>query len=211
MVNNVNVRLIDSGMPSFWSVEMEGIQLIIGLSGWTSLDWAARARFSAMIPAAEESKETMEKAAYFLKTNLIIEDGELAKYLNKSPMESKRILQRLCLSGAAMYDPEFKKYRYRQLFPDLDFESKSQTGIEEIKGIELFNRNAVRISSDSINEKERTIKATVISRERICSTVISRDIDSRITQAQCSCSYFRYHKLKQGPCRHIVALSLAGE
>ena len=211
LVNNVNVRLIDSGMPSFWSVEMEGIQLIIGLSGWTSLDWAARARFSAMIPAAEESKETMEKAAYFLKTNLIIEDGELAKYLNKSPMESKRILQRLCLSGAAMYDPEFKKYRYRQLFPDLDFESKSQTGIEEIKGIELFKRNAVRISSDTINKKERTIKATVISREGICSTVISRDIDSRITQAQCSCSYFRYHKLKQGPCRHIVALSLAGE
>ena len=47
------------------------------------------ARFSAMIPAAEESKETIEKAAYFLKTNLIVEDGELAKYLNKSPMESK--------------------------------------------------------------------------------------------------------------------------
>ena len=62
LVNNVNVRLIDSGMPSFWSVEMEGIQLIIGLSGWTSLDWAARARFSAMIPAAEESKEAPSEA-----------------------------------------------------------------------------------------------------------------------------------------------------
>ena len=82
---------------------------------------------------------------------------------------------------------------------------------KKIKGIELFKSNSVRILSDSIKGKDRIIKGTISSRERICSTMISRDSDSRITQAQCSCSYFRYHKLKQGPCRHIVALSLKGE
>ena len=211
LVSEINVRLIDSGMPSFWSLEMEGIQLIIGLSGWTTQDWAAKARFSAMIPASDSSKEIIEKAANFLKTNLIIEDEELSRYLNNSPMEAKRILQRLCLLGAAMYDPELKKYRSRELFPNFDFEDQSNTGTEEIKGIELFKSNSVRILSDSIKGKDRIIKGTISSRERICSTMISRDSDSRITQAQCSCSYFRYHKLKQGPCRHIVALSLKGE
>ena len=43
---------------------MEGIQLIIDFL-MTTLDWAARARFSAMIPAAEESKETIEKLHIF--------------------------------------------------------------------------------------------------------------------------------------------------
>ena len=100
---------------------------------------------------------------------------------------------------------------FLSLFPNFDFEDQSNTGTEEIKGIELFKSNAVRILSDSIKGKDRIIKGTISSRERICSTMISRDSDSRITQAQCSCSYFRYHKLKQGPCRHIVALSLKGE
>jgi predicted nucleic acid-binding Zn finger protein len=35
-------------------------------------------------------------------------------------------------------------------------------------------------------------------------------VDGRINYAQCDCPHFRHHKLRQGPCRHIVALSLAG-
>jgi hypothetical protein len=35
-------------------------------------------------------------------------------------------------------------------------------------------------------------------------------VDGRINYAECDCAHFRSHKLRQGPCRHIVALSLAG-
>ena len=193
LVSEINVRLIDSGMPSFWSLEMEGIQLIIGLSGWTTQDWAAKARFSAMIPASDSSKEIIEKAANFLKTNLIIEDEELSRYLNNSPMEAKRILQRLCLLGAAMYDPELKKYRSRELFPNFDFEEQSNTGIEEIKGIALFKSNAFRILSDNTSNAP-VVLAVIIRSAPACAnfnaTAKPNPLEEPVTRAILFLKYF---------------------
>ncbi len=211
LVPDVTVRLVGSGMPSFWSIEMEGVLLTIGLSGWTTQDWAARARFSAMIPASDTSSETMQKAALFLKGKQLLEADELAKHLNTSPMEARRILQRLCLAGSAMYDPESKKYRSRELFSSFDFQLNSEAGREERKGLEIFKANAVELLSDEMTPKGRVIKGTTKFNNRICTAILNRDIDGRITQAQCNCSHFRYHKLRQGPCRHIVALSLTSE
>ena len=211
LVHEVTVRLVASGMPSFWSVEMEGVVLTIGLSGWTTQDWAARARFSAMIPASDTSEETMQKAVIFLKSQQLLEAIQLSKHLNTSPMEARRILQRLCLAGLAMYDPDSKKYRSRELFSTCDFKLNSKAGREEIKGIEIFKANAVKLLSDEINAKGRLIKGSIKYDNKVCTAILNRDIDGRVIHAQCNCSHFRYHKLQQGPCRHIVALSLTSE
>ena len=82
----LNVRLIDSGMPSFWTLEIDGITLTIGLSGWTSQDWAGRARFSAIIPASDAPAETISKVADLLKGNGSLSVDELSSLLNSSPV-----------------------------------------------------------------------------------------------------------------------------
>ena len=79
-------------------------------------------------------------------------------------------------------------------------------GLEERKGVQLFRDDSVRLESDTIISEGRELKATVDG----CSPMLRRDIDGRITYAQCDCTHFKYHKLRQGPCRHIVALSLKG-
>ena len=43
---SLDVRLLGSGMPSFWTVHVDEVELTVGLSGWTALDWAGRARFA---------------------------------------------------------------------------------------------------------------------------------------------------------------------
>ena len=67
IVPELKVRLIDSGMPSFWSIEIEDVVLTIGISGWTSQDWAGRARFSAITPASDLSPNIIENASTLLK------------------------------------------------------------------------------------------------------------------------------------------------
>jgi len=207
---SVNVSLIDSGMPSFWSIDLDGLNLTIGLSGWTSQDWAGRARFSAMIPAsaADDGQATLLATQLQAKHSLTADD--VVALMNVTPSEARVLLQRLCVAGTAMFDPMSNSYRWRALFPELNFESDSGAGLEERRGVEFFRAGNVDITSDEFGVNERTVHAEVSGSERAHNVLIRRDEDGRVTYAQCDCSHFRHNKLRLGPCRHIVATSLAG-
>jgi hypothetical protein len=209
LVNEVHVDLIDSGLPSFWSVELDGIELTIGISGWTSQDWAGRARFSAMIPASAAPPEKVEAAAAALRDQHSLTVDEAARILNVEPRDARTILQRLCLAGTAMFDPDGGTYRWRALFPELNLESAEGPGLEERRGVEMYRQGGARITSDHLSPEGREVDAFVSDGERMSNARIRRDEDGRIVYAQCDCSHFRHHKLRLGPCRHIIATSLA--
>ena len=209
LVSEVKVDLIDSGLPSFWSVELDGIELTIGISGWTSQDWAGRARFSAMIPASAAPPEMVEAAADALREQHSLSVDDAAHILNVQPRDARTILQRLCVAGTAMFDPDGGIYRWRALFPNLNLESGEGPGLEERRGVDMYHQGGTRITSDELSPEGREIDATVSDGERTSNTRIRRDEDGRIVYAQCDCSHFRYHKLRLGPCRHIIATSLA--
>lgn len=209
LVSEVKVDLIDSGLPSFWSVELDGIELTIGISGWTSQDWAGRARFSAMIPASAAPPEIVEAAATALREQHSLSVDDAAHILNVQPRDARTILQRLCVAGTAMFDPDGGIYRWRALFPNLNLESGEGPGLEERRGVDMYHQGGTRITSDELSPEGREIDATVSDGERTSNTRIRRDEDGRIVYAQCDCSHFRYHKLRLGPCRHIIATSLA--
>ena len=206
----LKVRLIDSGMPSFWTAELDKISLTIGLSGWTAQDWAGRAQFSAIIPASDAKLEIVQQAADLLKAKGSIAVDEMSSALNSTPSESRRLLQRLCLSGSAMFDPETRLYRWRALFSTLNLESSSEAGLEERKGVDIFKQKAIELYSDQITSIGREIKGKVSFQNKVNHPIIQTDLDGRVKHAQCDCSHFRYNKLVKGPCRHIVSLSLMG-
>jgi len=208
--SSVNVSLIDSGMPSFWSIDLDGLNLTIGLSGWTSQDWAGRARFSAMIPASAADDGQATLLATQLQTKHSLTADDVVALMNVTPSEARVLLQRLCVAGTAMFDPLSNSYRWRALFPEFNLESDSGAGLEERRGVEFFRAGNVDITSDEFGVNERTVRARVSGSERAHSVEIRRDEDGRVTYAQCDCSHFRHNKLRQGPCRHIVATSLAG-
>ena len=209
LVSEVKVDLIDSGLPSFWSVELDGIELTIGISGWTSQDWAGRARFSAMIPASAAPPEMVEAAATALREQHTLSVDDAARILNVQPRDARTILQRLCVAGTAMFDPDGGIYRWRALFPHLNLESGEGPGLEERRGVDMYRQGGTRITSDELSPEGREVDATVSDGERTSNTRIRRDEDGRIVYAHCDCSHFRYHKLRLGPCRHIIATSLA--
>lgn len=206
LASDLTVRLVDSGLPSFWSIELEGINLTIGLSGWTAQDWAGRARFSAFTPAASSNDAAIQQSAELLQQQHSLSVDQLSQTLNRSPGEARGLLQRLCLAGSAMFDPDRQLYRWRALFPTLRLNTDETAGLEERKGVQLFRNRGVQLQNDTITADGRQLDGDVDG----SSPMLRRDVDGRINYAQCDCAHFRYHKLRQGPCRHIVALSLAG-
>ena len=109
-----------------------------------------------------------------------------------------------------MFDPEAGIYRWRQLFPTLNLASKVEAGVEERKGIEIFKANAIELISDEISSTGRSIKGEVSFNNKVNHPLLETDLDNKVKNAQCDCAHFRYNKLRLGPCRHIVALSLRG-
>jgi predicted nucleic acid-binding Zn finger protein len=43
---------------------------------------------------------------------------------------------------------------------------------------------------------------------KVLNPKIISDVDGRVTYAQCNCSFFNFNKMRLGPCRHIVAVSM---
>ena len=203
---SVRIDLIDSGMPSFWTLNIDGTELQVGLSGWTSLDWASRARFAAFMPTSDVTENQITRVAAILKTHNTLSAGELASETGYSSGVASTALRQLCATGKAMFDKDLKAYRWRELYPEFDLNLLDDGGLEERKGLELFRGGAVTIDQDVENEGSRTLFATVQGKKTE-SIEAEIDVDGRVIYAECTCSHFRYHKLREGPCRHMVAVA----
>jgi len=205
---SLDVRLLGSGMPSFWTVHVDDVELTVGLSGWTALDWAGRARFSALMPSANVSAQLMTRAAALLKSAGRMSPGQLAGAADVNESEARGALQKLCMLGKAMFDPDTASFRWRELYPEFDLTKLSAPALEERKGIDLHASGSVSIESESFEDGRRKRVASVSdSTDR--TTTLETDADGRVTYAECTCGHFRANKLREGPCRHIVALSLS--
>lgn len=206
MTDSVTVRLLDSGMPSFWSIDVAGIGLTVGLSGWSSQDWARHTRFSAFVPRAEFDITDVHQARFLLKSSYSVSVSEVATSLNIKPSVARALLQHLCQQGVAMFDPEVDKYLARELFPNGEVVKESPAGLEESRGALLVEQATFSHYTDELGAQERTVSALISFEGESKTTLIRFDSDGRATFGECTCSYFRYNKLKKGPCRHMVAL-----
>jgi hypothetical protein len=205
----LHVRLLGSGMPSFWSATQDGVEFTVGLTGWTSLDWASRTRFSAIIPTGNVSEELVLRTAALLKASGGLTADELTETTQAPMIQARGALQALCLGGKAMFEPETNLYRWRELFAEFDLAALPPPGLEERKGIELSAASAVTIEKDLWESGRHHLVATV-SDDDDRTTTLDTDVDGHVLYAECTCSYFRYHKLREGPCRHLVALAANG-
>jgi hypothetical protein len=210
--DRVTVHLLGSGMPSFWTVVKDGVELTVGLSGWSSNDWASKAKFSSFIPTANVKTELLESALAVLVKSGQVTTASLSAELSITVPEASVILQKLCLKGKAMFDPSRAVYRWRDLFPTFDsYDSDQKDSLESRKGLELFQKGSVTVVSDDVKDQIRYLVGDASIDGATYKPLLELDADNRPKFAQCNCSHYNYHKLRQGPCRHMIALSLAGD
>ena len=210
--DRVKVHLLGSGMPSFWTIEKDGIELTIGLSGWTSNDWASKAKFSSFIPTDTVDPELIPLALEQLTKSGQLNTADLAAALKVTTSQASVLLQKLCLQGKAMFDPARAVYRWRDLFPTFDsYDDDQQASLESRKGIDLFRQQSTTVVSDDVKDGIRYLVGEIDHKGKVDQPLLELDEDNRPKFARCTCSHYSYHKLRQGPCRHMIALSLAGD
>lgn len=204
--DEVQVKLLGTGMPSYWTVELEGHRFDLGLSGWTDNDWAKKGNFDLLASTGSKKNINPQKVEQILIKNMVTTPQEVAEILKVSRADATYALQELAKSGQAMYDHLRGQYRWRQLLQQ-DIKLTESEEDERLKyAVGLVKEGKVEIlSKETLSDKSLTEYKVGVQGKNFYKPTLHLDLDGRIKFADCSCSFHRRNKLRQGPCGHIMA------
>ena len=116
-LDEADVYLLGTGLPSFWSVRMGEMRLLLGLSGWTANDWTGAGALDQLAPPAEPSHDAARRHRRALSR-------PPGADLRADPATDRRGgafvaagLNRLALLGQVIHDLPAGVYRWRQIMP----------------------------------------------------------------------------------------------
>ena len=121
----LRVDLLGTGLPSFWCIRTNNINLDLGLSGWSANDWSSQAKFALLSNIHHVSEADIQKVANALFQSNGLEIKHIVDKTNLDSLNVTHALTKLCSRGQAMYDFHKVIYRWRELFP-LDMVSKEK-------------------------------------------------------------------------------------
>jgi hypothetical protein len=202
--DRIQVKLLGSGMPSYWSVSVDGHRFDIGLSGWTSNDWAAQANFDLLASTGQNSESNVHLAERIIKEKMVLTPTQLSQLISCSASEATTALQTLCKNGQTMYDYIKGEYRWRQLIQQ---EITLQNPEEEERNqyaISLLKDNRVRL----IGKSEEGANYLTVEGKHVFEPTLYLDKDGKVSKASCTCSHYKRNELRKGPCAHLVAAVL---
>jgi hypothetical protein len=202
---DVQLRLLGTGMPSYWTVALDGGRLDLGLSGWTQNDWARSANFDLLASTATASPRDVVLAASALGDRLRLGPEELAARTGISREAATAALQRLCREGRAMFDHTQRVYRWRQLFPS---QLRLEGEVDDPRTAyarRLLAAGSAAWAAPPARTGDVTRYQALVHGERDFTVVLDLDLDGRVRYAQCTCSDYRRDKLRKGACAHILA------
>jgi hypothetical protein len=112
-------------------------------------------------------------------------------------------LRRLAFAGQVIHDLPHGVYRFRQVMPvplgdaQLGPENPELSGARHL----MLTRNA------RVESAER-VGSGIIVTGNVDSTPVEVfvDFDGRIRRGKCVCGHFRKYGIRNGPCRHMIAL-----
>ena len=212
-VESVDVALLGSGLPSFWTLRSGPLSLSLGLTGFNASDWARALSFDVLLPRPGAADAAQEKVLAALRETWVADRARLAQVTGLSPADTLRALQGAAQAGAVVDDLATDQYRLRPLLHTpidparLQFRNPRERQAHDL----LATKGAVRLTQENhIHGQglELTGRVEVASEKREYRPQVLVADDGRVVRAECTCTFFRKHQLKQGPCAHLVALRL---
>jgi hypothetical protein len=205
LVDNAEVFLLGTGLPSFWSIKMGEMRLLLGLSGWTANDWTGASALDAVAPPAEPSEKLMAAiGAAFLDSPTLTFDQVCQKTNAPAPNVAAG-LNRFALLGQLIHDLAANVYRWRQIMPvELSLQQVKLDSPETEAAKKLVAR--VRVGRDERTASGLRVVTGSIGRDEFEAVL---DGDDKVIRGKCNCSHHFKFRLRAGPCRHLQALRLA--
>jgi len=213
-VREARVRLLGSGLPVFWILDLGVGTLTLGLTGWTESGWSTAASYDALTPP-EAASALAEGVLRRLDAQGPASVESLAKGLHQTVAETRAALQRLALRGQCLYDLGSGLWRPRALFATPVDDAVTQFGSEHERRAHrlLSEEGAAEVRLVKVHElvgEGTEIVGEVFDREaqRRFSPSFTLDLEGRAVGAQCGCPHFRRSAMREGPCEHMIALRL---
>ena len=204
LLDEAEVYLLGSGLPSFWSVRMGEMRLLLGLSGWTANDWTDGSSLAQLAPPVGPSRYLANQVAATFRTNPGQTLAEVAARAGGPEAQVLAILNQLAGLGQVIHDLHAGVYRWRQMMPiTLSAERLGPEDPETVAAREIARTQAVRVDRDESGpDGTRVLEGTVLERP----VSLRLDADGRMLRGRCTCSHHHAGGLRNGPCRHLQAL-----
>jgi hypothetical protein len=223
LIEGADVYLLGTGLPSFWSVSMGEMRLLLGLSGWTTNDWTGGSALDQIAPPLEPSTDLLGDVAAAFKDSSTRTFEEVRQRTEASAPYVAAALNRLALMGQLIHDLPAGVYRWRQIMPvALSLNEVGPESPETAAGRELAAAGQVTITRDERSPSGLRLLAGIMGSATEAAAFIGLlqaagrpinapaeavlDGDGRILRGKCNCSYHRQAGLRRGPCRHLQAL-----
>lgn len=207
------VRLMGSGMPSFWVADMGDMSFTLGLSGWTANDWSQNANFDLLAPRSEVDvdQSTRERVLGALGEVWRATPAELATSLGLDQQLVSQTLGLYTQAGRVMYDVVKQCYRLRELTTTpLPIDALRFTSEGEKKATQLVDAKMLRNLEITHGTQGRVnLFGTVDAGSGPLAVSVALDGDGRVVGAECTCSHYVRNRLNRGPCEHMLALRIA--
>lgn len=211
----VTIGLLGRGLPHFYICHCGNYRFTLVLSGWVRNDWSSTGALDLLAPQTEVDVEMIASVYNALLQHLALTRAEVESYTTLDGDQAEAALFRLCREGRAMYDPNSRRYRSRELFAEpLDFDALLAPDPRIERARQLASAGVVTILGVAPSDTRRNeikILAQVEVDERQHDVLVAVDQDSRVRFAQCDCDFFTAHMMNRGPCEHILAARFAAE
>jgi hypothetical protein len=205
LLDDAEVYLLGTGYPSFWSVRMGEMRLLLGLSGWTANDWTGSTALDQLAPPAEPSPALLGDIAAAFQVAPARSFAEIRNQTGAAPALVVAGLNRLALMGQLIHDLHAGVYRWRQIMPvPLALETLGPDSPETVAARELVQRGGITVTRDERHASGLRILEGQGAGDRPVSLLL--DADDRMLRGKCTCSHHYTGGLRKGPCRHLQAL-----
>jgi hypothetical protein len=213
-VEQAEVHVLGSGLPSFWVLRAGPVTLTLGLSGFTAVNWSQAVSFDLLLPRRVRGGEALERVLRHLATVWVADVRQLAAVTGLKGEALVEGLQAGCQQGRLMYDVAADVYRLRALteapldMGRLEYRNQRERTAHDL----LARRGAVEIVTENRiagTGLELTGKVAVPEDRREYRPQMLLTDEGQVSKAECTCTFFRKQGLKAGPCAHLVALRLA--
>jgi hypothetical protein len=206
LAERFTVHLLGTGLPSFWLAHMGEMTLTLGLSGWTTNDWTRGSALDLLMPPVKPAADAIAITAGLLKQRRAMTAQELLATTRLTKAELAATINHLAHSGQMISDLAAGLYRWRQIMPQALGEAEIGPENEELAASRtIAERNRV-----ALEKREVLATGTKFFSGKADSTAVEilLDGEERIKRGKCLCGHFRTYGLRNGPCRHMLALRM---
>ena len=208
LAEGADVYLLGTGLPSFWSVRLGEMRLLLGLSGWTANDWTGPTALDQLAPPADPNPLQIAEVASVFHRSPSLRFEEVCRHTAVPAPLVAAGLNRLALMGQLIHDLAAGIYRWRQIMPvPLSLSEIGPESPETAAGRQLADTGQVHLTRDETTASGLRLLAGQVP-ERLAEVVLNGD--GRILRGKCTCSHHHQYGLRRGPCRHLQALRRVG-